>query len=132
MSQEEQEIFAVLKAYESALNASDTDAVMDLYAVDGVFMPQHFPSSVGSEAVRQAYDSVFRALQLTVTFAIREVHKTSEDWAFARTNSAGTVLVHATGERSAEANQELFVMQKIDNQWKIARYCFSTTNPPRS
>ena len=132
MSQQEQEIFVALKAYESALNASDTDAVMDLYAADGVFMPQHFPSSVGSEAVRQAYDSVFRALQLTVTFAIREVRKTSDDWAFARTNSSGTVLVHATGERSAEANQELFVMQKIDNHWKIARYCFSTTNPPRS
>ena len=132
MNQEEQEISAVLKAYESALNASDTDAVMGLYAADGVFMPQHFPSSVGSEAVRQAYESVFGAIRLTVSFEIREVHQTGDEWAFARTNSAGTVLVHATGESSAEANQELFVMQKIDGQWKIARYCFSTTNPPRS
>jgi hypothetical protein len=29
-------------------------------------------------------------------------------------------------------NQELFVFQKIDDAWKIARYCFSTTNPPRT
>lgn len=131
MNQEEQEVSAVLKAYESALNASDTDAVMGLYATDGVFMPQHFPSSVGSEAVRQAYDAVFGAIRLKVKFDIREVHQTGDSWAFARTNSAGKVSLHATGETSAEANQELFVMQKIDSQWKIARYCFCTMNPPR-
>jgi hypothetical protein len=53
------------------------------------------------------------------------------EWAFARTNSAGTATVHATGAESAEANQELFVMQKVGAAWKIARYCFSSTNPPR-
>jgi hypothetical protein len=38
--------------YEDALNQSDIDAVMKLYAVDGVFMPQNSPSSVGADAVR--------------------------------------------------------------------------------
>jgi hypothetical protein len=42
-----------------------------------------------------------------------------------RTNSAGTVKVNATGKNSPEANQELFVFQKIGSAWKIARYCFS-------
>jgi hypothetical protein len=50
----------------------------------------------------------------------------------ARTNSAGTVKVKTTGGGGPEANQELFVFQKIDGTWKIARYCFSTTNPPRA
>jgi hypothetical protein len=27
-------------------------------------------------------------------------------------------------------NQELFVFQKVAGDWKIARYCFSATNPP--
>jgi ketosteroid isomerase-like protein len=41
-------------------------------------------------------------------------------------------LDHATGTRSAEANQELFIFSKDgDGSWKIARYSFSTTNPPR-
>jgi len=35
-------------------------------------------------------------------------------------------------QSSPEANQELFVFQKVDSDWKIARYCFSTTNPPRA
>ncbi|WP_158615310.1 SgcJ/EcaC family oxidoreductase [Acidipila sp. EB88] len=127
-----QAITTLLEEYEQALNQSDTEAVMKLYAADGIFMPQHFPSSVGVDAVRQAYRAVFGTIQLTVKFKIEEVHAVSSEWAFARTNSAGTVLVNATGGSSAEANQELFVLQKVEGQWKIARYCFSTTNPPRA
>jgi len=120
-----------LRRYEAALNASDTDAVMKLYAEDGVFMPQHFPSAVGATGVRAAYDGVFTAIRLSVAFDIAEVVPVSDTWAFARTNSAGTVTVLAKGDSGPEANQELFVMQRVEGIWKIARYAFSTTNPPR-
>ena len=130
MNANEEAVAAVLANYEDALNQSDTEAVMKLYAPDGVFMPQHFPSSVGADAVRNAYDGVFEAITLKVKFVVAEVHQIAPDWAIARTNSAGTVTVKATGGGGPEANQELFVFQKIDGAWKIARYCFSTTNPP--
>ena len=94
-------------------------------------MPQHFPSSVGADAVRRAYDGVFAAITLNIKFDVVEIRQLAPDWAFARTNSAGAVKVNATGGGGPEANQELFVFQKIDGHWKIARYCFSTTNPPR-
>ena len=105
---------------------------MKLYAPDAVFMAQNFLSSVGADALRKAYDGIFRTITLTVKFAIAEVKQVASDWAFARTNSAGTVKVNATGQSNPEANQELFVFQKIGTDWKIARYCFSTTNPPRT
>ena len=130
MNSDEQAVSAALKAYERALNFSDTGAVMELYAPDGVFMPQNSPSSVGTDAVRRAYDAVFSAIRLTVAFTVAEVRQLAPDWALARTNSAGRVTVHATGESSPEANQELFLFQKVGGAWKIARYCFSTTNPP--
>ena len=129
MNAEEKAIAAVLAKYQDALNQSNTDAVMKLYAADGVFMPQNSPSSVGAPAVRKAYDAVFDAIKLTVKFDIVEVRQLAPEWAFARTNSAGRVRVNATGETTAEGNQELFVFQKIGDTWKIARYCFSTTNP---
>ena len=129
MNANEEAVAAVLAKYQDALNQSDTDAVMKLYAPDGVFMPQHSPSSIGADAVRKAYDGVFAAITLTVRFDIAEIHQVAADWAFARTNSAGRVKVHATGESAAEGNQELFVFQKIGGDWKIARYCFSSTNP---
>ena len=132
MNADEQAIADVLHLYEDALNQSSTDAVMKLYTAEGVFMPQNFPSSIGLDAVRKSYDGVFAAIQLSVKFAIAEIHQVAPEWAFARTNSAGTVKVHGNGQGGAEANQELFVFQKVDGAWKIARYCFSTTNPPRA
>jgi uncharacterized protein (TIGR02246 family) len=128
----EKAVADVLAKYQDALNKSDTDAVMKLYALDGVFMPQNSPSSVGTDEVRRAYDAVFRSIKLTVKFNIAEVVEIAPNWVFARTNSAGTVKVHATGAGGPEANQELFLFQKIDGAWKIARYCFSTTNPARA
>ena len=132
MNANEKAVADVLAKYQDALNKSDTDAVMKLYALDGVFMPQNSPSSVGTDEVRRAYDAVFRSIKLTVKFNIAEVVEIAPNWVFARTNSAGTVKVHATGAGGPEANQELFLFQKIDGAWKIARYCFSTTNPARA
>ena len=98
MNADEKAIASVLREYELALNESDTEAVLKLYVPDGVFMPQHFPSSIGAVAVRKAYQSVFQAIQLTVKFGIAEIKQLAPDWAFARTNSAGTVKVNSTGE----------------------------------
>ena len=53
MNSDENAVAAVLTRYEKALNESDTDEVMKLYAPDGVFMAQNFPSSVGANAVRK-------------------------------------------------------------------------------
>ena len=73
MNPVEKAVAEVLGKYEDALNQSDTDAVMKLYARDGVFMPQNSPSSVGAGEVRQAYDAVFKTIKLTVQFNIAEV-----------------------------------------------------------
>jgi uncharacterized protein (TIGR02246 family) len=132
MNADEQAVATVLQRYEDALNQSNVEAVMNLYAPDGVFMAQHYPSSIGADAVRKAYKTVFDTITLKVKFAIAEVHQVAAEWAFVRTNSAGTVTVHASGQSGPEANQELFVFQKINGSWTIARYCFSTTNPPKS
>jgi uncharacterized protein (TIGR02246 family) len=132
LNNDEKDIAAILSSYESALNRSSTEDVMKLYATDGVFMPQHFPSSVGTDAVRQAYNGVFNTITLSIKFDVIEVQQIAPQWAFARTNSAGKVKINATGQSGAEANQELFLFQKINNQWKISRYSFSTTNPPRN
>ncbi len=132
MTASEEAVFQVLKAYEKALNASDTQAVLPLYAEDGVFMPPYSPSAIGKEALRAAYDAVFKVIKLTVSFHVAEIVEISSNWVYARTNSAGHTLNHVTGETSAEANQELFLFSRdADGAFKIARYAFSSTNPPR-
>ncbi len=128
---DQENIRAVLKAYEQVLNASDVAGVRKLYTKDGVFMAQHNPSAVGMQQVEAAYTGAFQAIDLNVEFDIVEIEVIADDWAFARTNSSGTTTINATGDKVAEGNQELFVLQKIDGDWKIARYAFSTTNPRR-
>jgi uncharacterized protein (TIGR02246 family) len=129
-SRDETAIRNVMAAYEAALNASDTQAVTPLYAEDGVFMAPNNQSAVGKAAVRQAYDAVFKAITLKVKFTIAELVVMSGEWAFVRTNSAGTQKINSTGAEGAEGNQELFIFRKGDDgKWRIARYSFSTTNP---
>src|ERR1700712_1425645 len=103
MDNENDAIAAVLAGYGEALNRSDTEAAMRLYAPDAVFMPQNSPSSIGIEAIRAAYDAIFKAITLQVTFEVAEIRAIAPDWAFARTNSAGRVSIHATGGGRAEA-----------------------------
>lgn len=121
-----------LDRYEQALNSSDVDTVMKLYAEDAVFMPQHSLPAEGRDAVRTAYVHVFDTIHLDIDFTIDEIAVLSHDWAYARTRSNGTVKVLASDQPPApEANQELFLMHReSDGQWRFARYIFSTTNPP--
>jgi uncharacterized protein (TIGR02246 family) len=122
MTANEKAVAEALAAYSAALNASDTEAVMPLYAEDGVFMPPYSASAVGTNALRKAYDAVFKAIKLAVKFDVAEIVEMSPEWVFARTNSAGTTLNHATGTTSAEANQELFIFRKDrGGKFKIAR-----------
>lgn len=123
-----QAIESVLKTYETALNASDLDTVIDLYTADGVFMPEFAPSAVGIEAVKVAYTFVFTSLKLNVTFQIDEI-EVHGDIAFARTISSGEQTILAETLTTAEENRELFIFKNIQGTWKIARYLFNKMSP---
>lgn len=126
--QEKQSIEALLSTYKTALNTSDAKLAQSLYTKDGVFMPTEAPTAIGSENVLKAYEFVFSQIQLNIEFFIEEI-EVEDNLAFATTTSKGTVKIHANGVESPEANRELFVFEKIDNEWKIARYMFNKSEP---
>jgi uncharacterized protein (TIGR02246 family) len=121
---EKTEIEKLLFSYRDALNTSDVNKVLPLYTSDGVFMPSNAPSAIGQEQVKAAYEFVFSQIQLNIEFYIDEM-VVNGDYAFARTISKGTTLIHANKQTVAEENRELFVLQKTSGQWKIARYMFN-------
>jgi uncharacterized protein (TIGR02246 family) len=127
MSSDQEAIKKTLLAYGKALVAADVSTIVKLYAKDGVTMAQNFPTQVGHDAIREWYTRCFEAIALDVEFDFKEVVVASDEYAFARTTSSGTQKVQ--GQTSKESNQELFVMQKVGGEWKIARYSFSTQNP---
>ncbi len=127
-AEDRQAIEATLLQYEKTLNESDVKGVLELYAPDGVFMPSGAPSAIGTEEVRAAYEHVFAAIRLDIKFTIDEIVQ-SGNYAFARTISRGQVTILAEGVTAPEENRELFVLQKRDGAWKIARYMFNKMSP---
>ena len=114
----------LLFSYRDALNASDPSKVVSLYTNDGVFMPTNAPTAKGKEQLKGSYEFVFKTIKINIEFFIEEI-VVSGDYAYATTNSKGTALIYANGQTVREENRELFVIQKDNSQWKIARYMFN-------
>ena len=121
---DQEQIRSILDRYETALNASDVDAVLALYAADGIFMPTNAPTAAGTTEVREAYEHVFGTIKLDIVFSIDEI-VVDDHVAFATTGSKGQVTILAEQVTAPEENRELFVFRKIDGNWKIARYMFN-------
>jgi len=124
MTHAEQSIRTLLTNYEQLLNASDADGIASLYASDGVFMPQGFPTATGRKAVLESYRAIFANIALAIAFEIDEV-VASEGLATAVTRSNGSVRVNATGDSAPESNREVFVFAQEEGTWRIARYMFN-------
>ncbi|OHU22172.1 hypothetical protein BKG76_16850 [Mycobacteroides franklinii] len=120
----EHDIRELLSTYEQALNNSDATLAASCYATDGVFLPTAQPTATG-DGLRQAYEQIFDAIRLNVTFTIDELVVASDDIAYALTRSKGTQTVLSDDARSAESNREVFVIHKENGAWKIARYMFN-------
>lgn len=124
MTHDERSIHDLLANYEKLLNASDAAPIAGLYAADGIFMPQGFPTAAGRDAVLQSYRAIFQNITLSIAFAVDEV-VVGEGIATALTRSNGTVRVNATGNTVPESNRELFVFAREAGAWRIARYMFN-------
>jgi len=85
---EQADIESVLLSYETALNASDTDTVMTVFASDGVFMAPNSPSVIGADSIRAAYAGIFQTISFDRELRIEEIEQVATNWAFVRTSSA--------------------------------------------
>lgn len=124
MTDATQAIRALLARYEQLLNASDAENIASLYASDGRFMPQGFPTAAGRPAVLESYRAIFGNITLSIGFEIDEV-LVGDGLAAAVTRSTGSVRVNATGATAPESNREVFVFAREDGMWRIARYMFN-------
>ncbi len=127
---ESKRIESVLDNYFKALNNSSVPQALAQYGADGVFMPKEAPTATGQEQLKAAYEQVFKTLAfINMGFTIDELI-IENNMAIVRTSSLGDVKIVANGAIIEGArHRELFVMQKLNDEWKIARYMFNTTAP---
>ena len=128
--QDKQQIEALLSTYKKSLNTSDAELSTSLYTKDGMFMPSEAPTATGTENIKGAYQYVFSQIQLNIEFFIEEI-VIENNMAFATTTSKGTTLIHANKQTVPEENRELFVFEKVNGEWKIARYMFNKMSPQK-
>jgi len=126
IKEEKNKIEALLIEYKKSLNTSDAGLAKSLYTKNGIFMPSEAPSAIGSENIVKSYEFIFSQIQLNIEFFIEEI-EVEGNLAFAVTSSKGTVKILANGVEAPEANRELFVFEKVNEEWKIARYMFNKT-----
>ena len=124
------DIQALLNSYQNALNSSDVDKVMPLYAEDGVFMPANKPTSVGQVQVRAAYQHVFKTIDLDIAFHIDDIERQG-DVAFVRTNSDGEINLIKENVLVKNHTRELFILKRINDEWKIYQYMFNKVSSPK-
>lgn len=116
-------IRTLMTSYRNALALSDSDAVASYYTADGIVMGPGSPTAVGSE-LSTTYTAIFDSVGLNLDFTVANMI-IGEKYAVVQSTSDGTAFVNATEERVPEQNRELFVMEKVDGEWKIARYMYN-------
>ncbi len=121
----EQKVSEPVLKYFNALNNSDHNTIMKLYSNDAVFMQQGAPAFKGKKAIDAAYTKIFELLKLDVSFKIAEIKILSHSYALVRTHSSGTALFKPEKKKRNEGSNELFILKKINDQWKIDHYIFS-------
>jgi uncharacterized protein (TIGR02246 family) len=126
---EKDKIYKVIAAYEKGLNDPDTEAIVNLYTSDGVFMFQNHEPTVGADSLREIYHTIFTKMKMDMKLKIHDM-QISGDLAYVYSTSEGKVKVLANGSEIIGKGQELFALRKTENKdWKIAVYSTSNRLP---
>lgn len=133
VTEDEAQITALLHRYGAALSSHSMPDLLNIYTTDGVIMAPGFTPAAGQDALKAAYERIFSTIKLDIEFSIDEIVVTGEGWAFARTTAEGTKFWLKKGTQEEHRNQELFILreEKRDGmeEWRIARYAFSSMKP---
>ena len=118
------EIENLIQDYQKALNASDVNSVVSLYTQDAVLIPNAAPTADGLEQIKQTYEYVFDNFSFNLDFDMLEIEVIGKK-AYARSTSKGNLTIKANGETVPDENRELFIFEKQNGNWKIARYMYN-------
>lgn len=117
-----------MERYAAALRGNNVEALVALYAPDGVFMRENLPAVVGTEALRAAYRQVFATLKVDLAFEIQETEVVG-DLAWLRGVSRGRIRTLSTGAEATESFNQLVVFRRLGGVWRIRSYMYASDRP---
>jgi len=114
----------LVHSYFDALNASDANKVVSLFTTDGVLLATGAPTATGTEQLKGTFQYVFDNFTYTLKETIGEVI-VQGDYAFVSSTSKGSFVIKSNNQKVEDDFRELFVMQKVKDSWKIAKYMYN-------
>ena len=122
-NQDEAAIRKVIEAYGDRLQAADLPGIIALYTDDTAVMQPELETTIGKDQLAAAYQGAFANISMDFAFEFDDV-LSNGDLAAVRTTAIGTITVKATGQAQPARFRELFVLQNVSGDWKIAQYMF--------
>jgi uncharacterized protein (TIGR02246 family) len=119
-----EEIKQLLQTYQRGLNDADLDLVRSVYANDADVIGQPFPTATGIQEIIALYADFLSKLDFNVQFELLEM-ELSNDLGFIRTRSHGTIVPKGQKPTGSEGNREIFIVKRIQGDWKFYRYIFN-------
>ena len=122
-------VYDVLNQYQQGLDTANTKAILALFAPSSVaeWNNKRTATTVAEKAA--LYNWLFANEKFSTEFAYDDIHISSMgDMAFVRTHHhvGAAVKNIKTGQTSLDMNREVFILEKINGQWKIVLYTFDT------
>jgi uncharacterized protein (TIGR02246 family) len=118
-------VYDVVHRYEQALNAGDTNTILDLFADDSVAEWNNKRTYATREERKGGYASLFKIAKFSTVFAYDTID-VNGDVAIVRTHHHSGAAVIENGKSVTDYNREVFILKRIDGDWKIYLYTFNT------
>ena len=122
---QQHEAYDLVHRYETLLNAGDADAILALFAPDGVAEWNTVPTAATAPGRRAIYEALFRTAKFSTVFGYASVDAYG-DTAVVRTFHHEGATVLENGKKVVDLNREVFVLRRIDGRYRIALYIFNT------
>jgi ketosteroid isomerase-like protein len=120
-------VYRVVHQYEQSLNAGNAEAIVDLFAPDGVAEWNEKPTFVTRQQKIDGYNALFQIAKFSTAFAYDAIDVYG-NVAIVRTHHDVGAAATVNGKSILDYNREVFVLRKQANGWKIILYTFNT-NP---
>ena len=113
-----------VRAYMTALNASDLDGLVAVFAGDGSLMADEFPSATGRKQLRRLFAGILEARSFGRELHVDRVIEEG-DLASVQTHTMGTLTMLETNTTIQGLSRELWVLRRDGSGWRIVDYMFN-------
>jgi ketosteroid isomerase-like protein len=123
----QREVKSVVERYQDGLNSSDFARIRSTFALDAVAEWNEKATVIGVEAMAKPYEQLFNEIKFNTDFQFDAVDIYG-DVAIVRTHHPiGQTELHIKdGAKTLDFNREIFVLRRMNTDWKIVLYTFNT------